>query len=73
MLKATTVGSATQTHIPDSIPLVPEPSENRLSERELTDNREQRRKFITWVCNFGKTPGKAKDRQTRPYVCDVPG
>lgn len=43
----------------DSFPVVTQPSEQRLNEKQLLDYREHREAFISWLLAFGKNPKSA--------------
>lgn len=40
----------------DGIKLAPEPSEQRLGDRQILDYKDHRRKLIEWLLVFGKGP-----------------
>lgn len=45
--------------LPDSIPVVPGPSEDRLAERQLMDYEKHREQMLSWLYGFGKEPESA--------------
>lgn len=45
----------------DGIVLVPKPSRDYLSERQLIDYQDRRRKLIQWSLNIGETQRRQKD------------
>ncbi|AGN02566.1 site-specific recombinase xerd [Salinarchaeum sp. Harcht-Bsk1] len=45
--------------LPDDVPLVTGPAEERLSDRQLVDYRNHREDFLTWLYAFGKDPESA--------------
>jgi hypothetical protein len=46
--------------IPDDIPLIPEPSEEYLNQRQYHDYAAHREAFLEWLTAFGKNPAKAE-------------
>lgn len=46
--------------LPDDIPLIPEPSEEYLNQRQYHDYAAHREAFLEWLAAFGKSPGKAE-------------
>jgi len=44
----------------DGISLVPQPSRDRLNERQIIDYRNHRKEMVKWLLNLGKDPSKAK-------------
>jgi hypothetical protein len=52
----------------EGIPLVPEPSAERLDERRQSDYREHREALIEWLLLFGKNPDKAEGYATRTVL-----
>ena len=45
--------------LPEDVPLVTGPAEERLSDRQLVDYRNHREDFLTWLYAFGKDPESA--------------
>jgi len=60
MTEANSPGSGEQPPSLQGISVIPEPTEEQLAERELTDYTEHRRSFIKWVLHFGKDPESAE-------------
>lgn len=46
--------------LPDGVMLVPEPSTERLTERQLLDYEHHREELLTWLWAFGKKPTRAE-------------
>ncbi|PSP33525.1 site-specific recombinase xerd [Halobacteriales archaeon QH_10_67_22] len=44
----------------DGIPVVPEPTQDRLEDRKLVDYRDHRERFIEWCLSLGKNPKAAE-------------
>jgi site-specific recombinase XerD len=74
MTEANKVGSDKQQQSLQGISVIPEPTEQRLTQRQATDYEEHRLSFINWLITFGKNPQKAEGyakETTRARSCRV--
>jgi integrase len=64
MAKNNKVGRGDLPQRPQSIPIVTATTEEKLTNRQLTDYKDHRRSFIRWLVNIGKNPQKAEGYAT---------
>jgi len=60
MTKAKKTGSGESSPRRHGITVITEPTEEELAERQISDYRGHREKFIKWVLNFGKDPERGE-------------
>jgi integrase len=60
MSKNNKPGSGSPPSSIQGISLIPQPTENRLTQRQKADYEEHRRSFLNWLINIGKNPSKGE-------------
>jgi len=64
MNKTNRVGSGNPSPGFQAISVIPKPTEERLTGRQLTDYKDHRIPFTKWVLNLGKNPERGKGYAT---------
>ncbi|MFB6107730.1 MAG: tyrosine-type recombinase/integrase [Haloplanus sp.] len=60
--------------IPDGVSILPNPSEQRLNQRQVVDYRNHRERLLRWMCSVGKDEDAAEgyaDDTVRRRACDL--